>query len=147
MAYQDWFDSWRNGDVHLRGYFRPPEKLTCSEIPGMDANAARLQEEARRLLEDLSAYRQALAARYAALETAPYRLRLSLVRRPGWRSGVTYDLTLSRVYEDGTEVREIEEHYPGKQRHDAISRFETLRRQRPGIEAVKNIEKQPWERR
>lgn len=147
MSYRSWFDSWHNGDIHLRGYFRLPEQLTCSEIPGLDRNAARLQEEARQLLEDLTEYRQALANRYAALETAPYRLRLSLIRHPGWRSGVTYDLALSRIYEDGTEVHEIREHYTGKQRQEAIGRFESLRRSRPGIDTIKDIVKKEWEKR
>lgn len=147
MSYKTWFEPWRNGDVHLRGWFRPPDTLTASEITGQDRSAARLQEEARQLLEDLAEFRQALAARYAMLETAPYKLRLSLIRRPGWHSGVTYALTLSRIYEDGTEVKELQEIYKGQQRHEAIARFAEIRKQRPGIEAVKDIEKREWERR
>lgn len=93
---------------------------------------------------DLSEYRQALAARCAALEAAPCTLRLSLIRNPGWRSGVTYDLTLSRIYEDGTQ--ELQEHHPGRQRRSAISRFESLRRSRPGIEVVKDVERRSREK-
>lgn len=146
MAYQDWFGSWHSGEIQLRGYFRPPEKLNGSEIPGLDRSAARLQEEARRLLADLAEYRQALVERYAYLETAPYTLRLFLARHPGYRSGVTYSVTLSRIYEDGTEVREIRETYPGKQRREAIARFEAMKKSRPGIEAAKDIEKRSWEK-
>lgn len=147
MAYQDWFGSWHSGEIQLRGYFRPPEKLNGSEIPGLDRSAARLQEEARRLLADLAEYRQALVERYAYLETAPYTLRLKLERSPAWGSrGVTFELTLSRIYEDGTQVKELRETYPGKQRREAIARFEAMKKSRPGIEAAKDIEKRSWEK-
>jgi len=49
-------------------------------------------------------------------------------------------------YEDGTEIQELNEHYTGKQRREALARFEELRKQRPGIELVKDIEKRSWEK-
>lgn len=147
MAYQDWFDSWHGGEVHLRGYFQSPDKLTTKEIPRHDASAARLLEEARQLIEDLTAYRQALAARYAMLETAPCRLCLELVRRPSWGGGgVSFTLRLFRRYDDGTEIDELHERYTGRQRREAIARYEALRRSRPGIQAEKDLERRPWER-
>lgn len=78
----------------------------------------------------------------------PLRPAAPLWRRPparsACRSGVTYDLTLSRIYEDGTQ--ELQEHHPGRQRRSAISRFESLRRSRPGIEAVKDVERRSREK-
>lgn len=147
MAYQDWFDSWHSGEVHLRGYFQPPEKLTTASIPGQDRSAAHLLAEAKQLVQDLTEYRQALAARYAALETEPYTLVLKLVRHPGWgRSGVTFNLRLFRQYEDGTTIDELHEHYTGKQRREAIARYDALRHSHPGIQAEKDIERRAWER-
>ena len=147
MAYQDWFRDWRSGEVTLRGYFQSPEKLTTGEIPRQDSSAARLLEEARQLIEDLTAYRQALAERYACLETAPYALRLSLVRHPAWgRHGVTFDLRLFRRYEDGTESDELHERFAGPQRREALARYEALRRSHPGIQAEKDMERRSWER-
>ena len=94
------------------------------------------------MLDDLTEYRQALAARYAALSTMPYTLRLELERIPDWGSGrVKYYVRLVKTYEDGTAVKELEEVYAGKQRREALARFEALRKERPGIEAVKDIER------
>lgn len=147
MAYQNWFDSWRNGDVTLRGYFQPPEKLTSSGVISHDRSAAHMLEQARQLVEDLTEYRQALAARYAFLETAPYALCLSLVRHPAWSGGkVRFELRLFRRYEDGTEVDELHEHFPGKQRREAIARYEALKKARPGIQAEQDIDRRSWER-
>ena len=81
------------------------------------------------------------------LQTAPYKLRLELKREAGWRGkGVDYYVNIYRTYEDGTEVMELNEHYTGKQRREALARFEELKKQRPGIEIMKDIEKRSWER-
>ena len=117
MAYQDWFQTWHPGEVNLRGYFRSPEELTTAEIPRHDSSAAHLLEEARHLIEDLTSYRQARS-----------------------------ELPLSRRYEDGTEVDELHEHFPGKQRREALARYEALKRSRPGIQAEKDIDRRSWER-
>ena len=147
MAYQDCFDSWRRGEVALRGYFRPPEELTLEDIPAHDRSAAHLLSQAQALIQDLTEYRQALAARYAALAAMPYQLRLTLVRHPPWSGGgVSFDLRLTRHYEDGTETDELREHYTGKDRREAIARYEELRKARPGIETAKDIARRPWER-
>ena len=147
MAYRDWFDSYQRGEVVLRGYLRPPEELTAESVMGMDRSAADLQRRAQALIDNLAEYRQALAARYAELSVMPYRLRLELERVPNWGSGrVKYFVRLTRVYEDGTKVKEIDETYPGKQRGEALARFEALRKERPGIEAVKDIARKGWER-
>lgn len=137
----------RQAEIRIVTYLSHPASLTPDRIPWNDNQAESLMVQCEYLIAAMRSYRQALAARYAALETSPYTLRLSLIRHPGWRSGVTYDLTLSRIYEDGTEVQELQEHYTGKQRHEALARFEALHRSRPGIETVKAMERQAWERR
>ena len=147
VAYQDWFDSYRRGEVVLRGYFRPPEELTAERITNMDRSAADMAKRAQALLDDLAEYRQALAERYAALSTMPYNLRLELARVPDWGSGrVKYYVRLVKTYEDSTAVNELKEVFKGQQRRDAIARFEALRKERPGIEAVKDIERRAWEK-
>ena len=83
----------------------------------------------------------------AKATTAPYKLRLEIERDPHWRNqGVDYYVRIIRAYEDGTEVKELNEHYTGKQRREALARFEELRKQRPGIELVKDIQRRSWER-
>ena len=151
MSYQDWFrNAWggrEDGRAEVRVYLCAPEKLTLDRSPWNDQQAARAITEAEALIQNLKEYRQALAARYAALTTSAYALRLELVRHPSWGGhGVTFDLRIIKRYEDGTEVDELHEHYPGKQRREALARYAELKKQRPGIETVLDIERRPWER-
>lgn len=146
MSYRDWFDNYSRGEIRLSGYFRPPEELTADRIPGMDRSAADLAKRAEALLENLAEYRKALAARYASLSVMPYREQLRLERRPTYNGPVYYDIQIVREYEDGTKVKELSETYPGKQRREALSRFEELRKSRPGINAVKDIGRRAWEK-
>ena len=151
MSYETWFHhgTWYNPEyrVNLYGYFRDPEKLTQKDIDWQEQSAARCIAEAQELIADLQEHRKALAARYAELASAPYKLRLELKREAGWRGkGVDYYVNIYRTYDDGTEVMELNEHYTGKQRREALARFEELKKQRPGIEAVKDIERRSWER-
>lgn len=135
------------GRVDIRDYLLLPEKLTENEIRRYDESAARTIAECEAAIEDLKEYRRDLAARYAQLTTAPYKLRLEIERDPHWRNqGVDYYVRIIRAYEDGTEVKELNEHYTGKQRREALARFEELRKQRPGIELVKDIQRRSWER-
>ena len=98
-------------------------------------------------MESSKEYRKALAARYSELDAAPYSLRLELERKPSYSgSGVLYYVRIIRKYQDGTEVQELAETYQGKQRREALARFEELKKQRPGIEIMKDIEKRSWER-
>ena len=75
----------------------------------------------------------------------PYKLRLKLERRPHWKGHIEYLVTITKTLEDGTETEELREVYPGKERRAAFARYEALKRQRPGIEAVKDIERRSWE--
>lgn len=115
----------------------------CAYIEGtISAQIHRLQS----LIADLSDYRQALAARYAELVTLPYTFTLSLERVPSWRGNIEYIVTIQKVLTDGTTTEELREVYPGKERAKAFKRFEQLRKQRPGIETRKDIERRAWEK-
>ena len=81
------------------------------------------------------------------MESAPYALRLEIERKPSYNgSGVLYYVRIVREYQDGTEVQELAETYQGKQRREALARFEELKKQRPGIEIIQDTEKKPWEK-
>lgn len=137
-------DEW-NETIHI--YHTKPEKLaTAKEVVSRDQNAARDIAAFEALIADLREYRQALAARYAALETMPYKRLLKLEREPDRGHGVRYYISVYRIFEDGTKGSELFERYDGKQRRDALKRFEALKKQYPGIEAVKDIERRSWER-
>lgn len=151
MSYESLFQRYgspsREAEINIRGYLVKPDKLTQERIRGNDESAARLIERCEEVIAALKEYRQALAARYAELDAAPYSLRLELERKPSYSgSGVLYYVRIIRKYQDGTEVQELAETYQGKQRREALARFEELKKQRPGIEIMKDIEKRSWER-
>ena len=151
MSYTDHLNRYgspsNEGQIIIREYIRRPETLADAEsIKLYDQSAAEAIEEARRMIEDLTEYRQALAARYAALEVMPYKRILRIERENYSYTGIKYRVTIAKRREDGTEVKELEEVYPGKERHIALRRFTELQKQYPGIESVKHIEKSKWER-
>lgn len=151
MSYTDHLNRYGNpasdGQIIIREYIRRPEVLAnAEEIKIYDKSAAEAIEEARRMIEDLTEYRQALAVRYAALEVMPYKRILRIERERFWLDGIKYRVTIAKHREDGTEVKELEEVYPGKERHIALKRFAELQKQYPGIESEKRIEKSKWER-
>lgn len=59
---------------------------------------------------------------------------------------IEYIVTIQKVLTDGTTTEELLEVYPGKERAKAFKRFEELRKQRPGIETRKDIERRAWEK-
>ena len=129
-------------------YFTRADKLdTAKRIADADKYAAQDIAELEELIADIKAYRQTLAARYAELDTMPYTYRLELERDRRYRdSKVYYYVRLVKIYADGTTLNELSEEYSGTERKKAIERFEEIKRQRPGIEAVKDIAKSAWEK-
>lgn len=128
-------------------YMTAPEIIkTSKDVASQDRDTARSIEDLEKLIADLKEYRQALAARYAALETMSYKTVLKLDRCPHWQGRIEYVVKMEKTLEDGTTTTELCEVFPGKQRRDAIKRFEELKKQYPGIEAVKDIAKREWER-
>lgn len=151
MSYLDLFQRYgspsREAEIRLHGYLIRPDTLTADRIQYNDETAARLIEDCRRLADQLTEYRQALAERYAALATAAYRDRLELTRDPGYRGkAVIYFVRIVRTYEDGTTERVLDEKYFGTERRKAFARFAELKHQRPGIEIMQDTEKKPWEK-
>ena len=128
-------------------YFTRADKIdTAQRIADADKHAAQDIKELEELIIDLKSYRQTLAARYAELETMPYKLRLELERQKRYDNKVRYYIRLIKAYEDGSEIKELDETYAGTERHEALKRFEELKKSRPGIEAIKSIEKSKWEK-
>ncbi|MEL4859812.1 hypothetical protein AAEU42_01020 [Pseudoflavonifractor phocaeensis] len=152
MSYENWFDpessrsdSHKNFTYYI--HVQDPTTLLPKEVAYRDDVAARDIESARQLIADLTEYRKALAARYAQLATMPYTLRLELIRENRYyqNNKKWYWLRIVRRYEDGTEAKELEERYPGPQRHKAFARFRSLQKERPGIEIHQDTDKRPWE--
>lgn len=149
MAYSDWFRTSGRGRgydatiyIHARN---PAELATGAEVSYWDRQAADKIATLEAQIAALREYRQELAVRYAYLETAPYTRRLELTREKRWSGKVYYHLRIVRTFEDGAVCDELQEHFEGSARHEALKRYDALRKQFPGIEAVKDIAKKQWE--
>lgn len=137
----------READISLRGWLIRPDCLDQGRVVHYDEQAARLIADAQTLIAQLTEYRAALASRYGQLETMPSARRLTLTRElRHYPDRKVYRVTIERVYKDGTKVGELDEQYPGQERHKALKRFAELQKKFPGIESVKDIEKRAWER-
>ena len=151
MTYKEFFGGWhcRDGYANHTLYvncYRPDKLSTVAEILQNNERASRTIAELESYITALREYQQELSKRAAQLETMGYKLLLTLKRYKRYRGGVEYYITLTKTLDDGTQVKELSETYTGKERRQAIARFEALKKQRPGIEAVKDIEKESWER-
>ena len=134
-------------EIRFYGYLTRPDKLdTFERIRCMDDSAAQMIANCKHLVAQLTVYRQDLAKRYNELATMPSRDRLLLERVPNYIGKIVYYIRFFTDYEDGTTVCTASEAFEGRDRHKAIARFEELKKQRPGIEAEKRIEKQQWEK-
>ncbi|MCI5929040.1 MAG: hypothetical protein MRZ73_10980 [Pseudoflavonifractor capillosus] len=135
-------------NLRVNDYIIHPDKLDTPErVAYYDRSAAGTIQRMEEYIEALRGYRQALAARYAALASMPYGYRLDLIRRRGWSNKrVTYTVSLVREYQDGHEEAEESTTYSGAQRREAFKAFEALKQSRPGIACNVDIEKRSWER-
>lgn len=135
-------------------YILAPAKMgTVERCLYWDGVARQDIADLERTIGSLRAYRAQIAARAAELSTAPYTLRLSLTRTRKWdresrKDRVFYRVRLTRVYLiDGIEPQdELNERFPGSERHKAKARFEELKKRYNGIETAVDIEKKSWER-
>ena len=151
MTYKELFGDWycRDGYANHTLYvncYRPDKLSTVAEILQSNERASRTITELESYITALQEYQQELAKRAAQLETMGYKLLLTLKRYKRYQGGVEYYITLTKTLDDGTQIKELSETYTGKERRQAIARFEALKKQRPGLEAVKDIEKKSWER-
>ena len=126
--------------------YRPDKLSTVAEILQNNERASRTIAELEGYITALREYQQELTKRAAQLETMGYKLLLKLERYKRYQGGVEYYITLIKTLDDGTQIMELSETYTGKERRQAIARFEALKKERPGIEAIIDIEKKSWER-
>jgi len=153
MSYTDLFRRYgcpaTEAEIDIRAYLTRPDNLKETKwITYNDGKAAEMIARCQKMIEALTEYRQALASRYAELETMPYSDRVELERQPARFTGdhVKYYLRIVRRYSDGTETEQSSETFSGPERREALKRFEEIRKQRPGIEAKQDIERRSWER-
>ena len=134
-------------EIDCRIYLVDPAKLTTpKDIAWRDKHIAEDITRLESVLEALRDYRKDLAARYGELETMPYTRLLKLERHPHWKGNIEYIITITRQYSDKTDVKELREVYPGKERKKAFDRYNALLKQYPGIHSEMDIEKRSWEK-
>ena len=151
MSYTDLFQRYgspsKDAEIRILYYLRRPEALdTFDKINHYDSQAAQIIAQCKKLIEDMSEYRQALAARYSQLATMPSRRRLRLERYVNFNNKKFYYIRHFTNYDDGTVVETETETFPGKERRAALARFAELKKQCPGIVAEIDIEKKSWEK-
>jgi len=151
MNYREMFRNGRDDMAEKRVwiYFHRPEKMyQLKDVQSYDSSAQRDIKELEEMIEALKEYRIDLAKRYSELSTMSYKYKLSLKReRRHYRDNkVFYYVELIKVLEDGGEVRDFWKEFSGTERSKAIALFEQMKKERPGIETVKDIEKARWEK-
>lgn len=151
MSYTDLFQRYgspsKEAEIRIWYYLQRPEALdTFDIIKHYDTQAAQMVAQCKKLIEDMSEYRQALAARYNQLATMPSHRRLKLERYVNYENKKFYYIRYFTEYADGTRVETETEKFPGKERRAALARFAELKKQYPGIAAEMDIEKKSWEK-
>lgn len=135
------------GEIRFSIYLTDPAKLaTAKDISYRDTRTAEEIAYLENVLQALRDYRKDLAARYGELETMPYTRLLKLERHPHWKGNIEYIVTITRQYSDKTDVQELLEVFPGKERKKAFDRYNALLKQYPGIHNEMDIEKRSWEK-
>ena len=133
------------GEIRFSIYLTDPAKLTTpKDIVWRDKHISEDITRLETVMEALRDYRKDLAARYGELETMPYTRLLKLERHPHWKGNIEYIVTITRQYSDKTDVQELREVYPGKERKKAFDRYNALLKQYPGIHNEMDIEKRSW---
>ena len=151
MSYADLFQRYgspsKDAEIRILYYLRRPDSLdTFDRIKHYDGEAAQIVAQCNKLIEYMSEYRQALAARYNQLAAMPSRCRLRLERYVNFNNKKFYYIRHFTDYDDGTVVETETETFPGKERRAALARFAELKKQYPGIVAEMDIDKKSWER-
>lgn len=144
------FEYRQEEELRVWAHLQAPRALdTLERVQLYDDSAQRAIRDAEEMIAQLQVYRLELCQRAAFLATAPYTLRLELERYRHYQGSVTYYVRIMRVYVDGQldAQPELEEAYPGPERHKAHARFRELQKSRPGIECRVDIERRGWEKR
>lgn len=135
-----------DANINISAWLLSPDGCKAfDQIRRNDESAAELIAECERMIEMMVEYRQDLAARYNALATMTSEYSVSLERLHNHRR-IVYWLSLFAEFADGRKEIISRETFDGRDRRKALKRFEELKKERPGIKAILDIEKEPWER-
>lgn len=136
--------------IGAQAHLTNPDRInTIESVKLNDRNAAYSLARLEEALADLKEYRRMLAERAAVLADAVFDWRLTFIRsRRCLDAPISYDVTIEKVFADPSIKPEPVEtyHFTGKERAAAKKKFEALRKSRPGIDTLVNIDKKTWER-
>lgn len=133
--------------IKLNIYLWPYEHETnIKQLQKYDNYLKRDIDDLQATIKQIEEHRKKLFLHTQKLTSSQFSLKLSLIRRRDYTGKVFYYIALSKVFSEIGEQKIIDETYPGTERHNAIKRFEDLKKQYPGAEHVKEIEKARWER-
>ena len=97
-------------------------------------------------IEELKSYRTELFNHTQKLINSAYSIEVSIERYKHYYGKVNYYVKVAKVFENIGHEYIISEIYQGTERYTALKRFEELKKQYPGANYIKNIEKSKWER-
>lgn len=120
-----------------------------AHIQSEDERAKERISEMLEYIEVLKEYRKTLFDRAQEICAASYRLQLKIKRNLDcWYKKKWYIVSILKIYDNESISPDtvLEETFEGKERAKALKRFEALRKEYPNVEAIKEIEKQKWER-
>lgn len=143
---------WRGKEAELshRLYIKKPEAIdSIKDVEYYDSKASEAISEAEEYINTLKEYRQALYERYQEVCSTNFHLFLHLERFVSYYDKTkTYIITIAKRF-DGNNVADeviLKEKFDGRERHKALKRFESLKKEYPNIEHDTDIEKKSWER-
>ena len=132
------YDNCIKLDIHLWPYEHETNIKQLQKYDNyLKSDIADLQAAIRQIEE----HRKKLFLHSQKLASSQYTLKLTLNRRKNYNGKVFYYIALSKVFTGIGEQKIIDETYPGTERHNAFKRFEELKKQYPGAECIKDIEK------
>lgn len=149
MTLDDLFYHKDEAEITHRIHIKKPETITSIKyLEWYSGNATRAIAEAEELITLLKEYQQAICARYQEIIGTNYKLHLHLERKINYNNSKSYIVTIVKRF-DGNNVADEEilrETFEGKERHQALKRFEALKKEYPNIENDTDIAKKHWER-
>ena len=133
----------------FRYYIQRPDKIKyLDKVQNADRAAAEEIEHLKNLIELLSVYRVELFNRFQEITAVNFHLRVSIERqRQYYENKVFYYINVEKI-PDRADVAPVAisfEKFNGKERHNALKRFDELCKQYPHAEQIKKIEKSRWE--
>lgn len=136
-----------NEEIRIYAYKYPFKTTTdVKDLQRYDKYTVDTINRLQTAINELQAYRGELYEHTQKLINASYTMEVSVERYKSYYGNVCYYVRVAKVFDGIGNEYIINEAYEGKQRHTALKRFEELKKQYPGAEHIKKIEKGRWER-